>query len=119
MLRASRIERPVAARAFGSAAEIFPDRQLKATGTAENEVLIPARLRPDLRVMTDERGMTSVAAKPVATAFEPDRHYIVLAVIMGTACFRIDPYAQDIAAENPPSIARAVRRFYLLPTHPM
>ena len=98
MFRAAGIELAETARAGGVAGEIFANGQLQSAGAAEDRAALKFISRPNHGSVTGKFEVASVTWKPIATAFEPDRDDVALAVIVRATCFMIDFHANDADA---------------------
>ena len=80
--------------------EIFADGELIAATAAQNCARIELRVRPDHGGVMRELCVAFVTRKPFSAAFELDRDYVALAVVMRTARFPINVCADDVDVVN-------------------
>ena len=101
MLRTAGVEFAFAARTGRIAVKIFVDRQLATACSAEYCRRISFPERPDFRLVICDLAVTFETWKPPAAAFEFDRNYVQIAVIVRAASFGVDvDTVYDFAVHN-------------------
>src|SRR5450755_2222010 len=96
VIAAPGIELLTAACAPRSTVHVFLNRQLRATGSAENCLLIPFDLRPDPNRVIGERRVAVFACVVNATALHLDRDNVSRPMIVGAPGLRIQVEAAHL-----------------------
>lgn len=100
MISAFRVKIAVTIRTDRSTSEIFRNRQLMSTNSAQYRVCFVFIQIPNLRRMINASGVAFKTRKPIAAAFKFNRNHIHVAMIMRTPGLRVNVNAVNCVGVN-------------------